>query len=106
MTHALEEAHLNTRLDGPALSRPVAANQPTSVAHRANAPAAARKPARSLSMRWSTGPDGRLHCTWQRPTPWKTNQTEDPVARRRAGLASEGASTLTRDRGPEALAAC
>jgi hypothetical protein len=39
------------------------------------------------SMRWSMGPDGRLDCRWDEPTPPQSNETEDPVGWRQAPAA-------------------
>jgi len=105
MTDALTEVQLNPPPGNPVLSRPVVPSQRTRVAQHATPPAASRELTGALSMWWSTGPDGRLGCSWHRPTPWKTNQAEDPVGWRRAGPAGGERSVLARDRMLEALAA-
>jgi len=40
-------------------------------------------PTEPLSMRWASGDDGRLDCTWEQPTPSRDNETEDPFSMRR-----------------------
>ena len=67
MTHALDNAHLHGRFGDPALGRSEVANRRARAARHANAPAATHKPTHPLAMRWSTGPDGRLSCTWHGP---------------------------------------
>jgi hypothetical protein len=91
MAHVYTEVHRSTRTGNPALSRRVVPNQRTLAARQPSAPAATQKLTGRLCGRWATGPDGRLRHIWHGPTPWQTDETEEPVGWPRAGFAWEGA---------------
>jgi hypothetical protein len=57
-------ASADTRLGKQALSQPFVPKQRTHAAPQPTTPTTTRSLTGPLSMRWSTGPDGRLHCTW------------------------------------------
>jgi hypothetical protein len=106
MTHARDMVQLKARSAHHSPSWPAVTNRGTRAARQPNAPAATLELTGRFSMCWSTGPDGRLYSSWDRPTPRETNQTEDRVGWKWAELASSDRSMLARARTPEALPAC
>jgi hypothetical protein len=52
------------RAGNHALSRPAVPNRRTRAALQPDAPTAPSEPTGGLTMRWSSAPDGRLHCIW------------------------------------------
>ena len=64
MPHVDNRVQLNTRASAPRLSRPVVPHWRTRATRQPNPLPATPRPAGTLAMQWSTGPDGRLRCAW------------------------------------------